>query len=203
MKWNHAVEQLKLMKHYFIASVLVFLAGMLMGALYSEQFQAFINTQLEALKRITDTLAEKPNQQWSLFWLIFWNNASKSLLVIVMGVLFGIFPLFFLIVNGLVLGYVAVAAGQKESWLFVIKAIVPHGILELPAIIIACALGLRLGMLLLKMFLSIFSPSRSLQAREQLRAFVKALVPISVMLVIVLFVAALIESTFTLWLVQV
>ncbi|MGF9712609.1 stage II sporulation protein M [Paenibacillus naphthalenovorans] len=203
MKWNYAVEQLKLMKHYFIASVLVFLAGMLMGALYSEQFQAFINTQLEALKRITDTLAEKPNQQWSLFWLIFWNNASKSLLVIVMGVLFGIFPLFFLIVNGLVLGYVAVAAGQKESWLFVIKAIVPHGILELPAIIIACALGLRLGMLLLKMFLSIFSPSRSLQAREQLRAFVKALVPISVMLVIVLFVAALIESTFTLWLVQV
>lgn len=62
MKWNYAVEQLKLMKHYFIASVLVFLAGMLMGALYSEQFQAFINTQLEALKRITDTLAEKPNQ---------------------------------------------------------------------------------------------------------------------------------------------
>ncbi len=95
MKWNHAIEQLKLMKHYFIASVLVFLVGMLMGALYSEQFQAFINTQLEALKRITDTLAEKPNQQWSLFWLIFWNNASKSLLVIVMGVLFGIFPLFF------------------------------------------------------------------------------------------------------------
>lgn len=202
MKWKHAVEQIKLMKHYFIASALVFLAGMLMGALYFEQFQAFINTQLEALKRITETVAEQPNQQWSLFWLIFWNNVSKSLLVIAMGVFFGIFPLFFLIVNGLLLGYVTVVAAQKESWLFVIKAIAPHGILELPAVIVACAFGLRFGMLLLKMLLSIFSPSRSRQVKEQLRAFVKALVPISVMLVIVLLVAALIESTFTLWLVQ-
>ncbi|MBP1153596.1 MULTISPECIES: stage II sporulation protein M [unclassified Paenibacillus] len=202
MKWKHAVEQIKSMKHYFIASALVFLAGMLMGALYSEQFQAFINTQLEALKRITETIAEQPNQKWSLFWLIFWNNASKSLLVIAMGLFFGVFPLFFLVVNGLLLGYVAVVAAQKESWLFVLKAIAPHGILELPAIIIACAFGLRLGVLMLKMCMSIFSPTRSLQVREQLRAFIKALVPISIVLVLVLFIAALIESTLTLWLVQ-
>ncbi|SCW72987.1 stage II sporulation protein M [Paenibacillus tianmuensis] len=200
MNWKNTMMQMKLMKHYFIASALVFIAGIVMGALYSSQFHAFINGQIEAIKQISGSIAGKPNQQWSLFWLIFWNNALKSLLVIALGLFFGVFPLFFLLANGLLLGYVCMVSAQKQSWLFVIKTILPHGILEIPAIIVACALGLRLGMMVLKTLLSSLSPTRSVKTREQFLLFIKALLPLSVMLVAVLFVAALIESTLTLWL---
>lgn len=200
MNWKNAFTQMKLMKHYFIASALVFAAGILMGALYSSQFHAFINGQLDALKQISDSIASKPNPQWSLFWLIFWNNASKSLLIIALGLFFGVFPLFFLLANGLLLGYVCMVSAQKQSWLYVIKTILPHGILEIPAIIVACAFGLRLGVMVLKILLFALSPARSAKTREQFALFIKALLPVSVMLVAVLFAAALIESTLTLWL---
>jgi stage II sporulation protein M len=200
MNWRNAVTQIKSMKHYFIASTLVFIAGMVMGSLYSEQFRAFIDAQMEALKQIAGAVDGKEHPQWSLFWLIFWNNASKSLLIIALGIFFGVFPLFFLMANGILLGYVSTVAAEKSSWLFVVKTIVPHGILEIPAIIFASAFGLRLGLMVLKFLFSMISPTRSSKMREELRLFMRSLVPVCVLLVCVLLIAAVIESTLTFWL---
>lgn len=203
MNWKNVKEQIKLMKHYFIASMLVFIAGIFMGAVYSNQFQGFINSQLEVLKQIVESASDKPHQQWALFWIIFWNNASKSLLMIVLGGLFcGIIPLFFLLANGLLLGYIINVSAQKVSWLYVVKSIAPHGVLELPAIVIACAFGIRLGFLILKFMISILIPSRLSRSKSDLQNFVKSLFPVSIGLVAVLCVAAIIESTLTFWLAQ-
>jgi len=202
LNWSNAVTQMKQMKHYFIACALVFAAGIFMGALYSEQFHAFIEAQMEALKQIVNSVEGKEKPQWTLFWIIFWNNASKSLLIIALGVLFGFIPLFFLMANGLLLGYICAVAASGTSILFVLKSIVPHGILEIPAIIFASACGLRLGFLVLKVMVSIINPERMVKKREDLRLFIKSLVPICGLLVGVLLVAAVIESTLTFWLAQ-
>lgn len=200
MNWKLAVHQLKTMKHYFIASALVFLVGVVLGAGYSDHFQAFLETQVKALQEITKSIPNQPNQQWHLFWLIFWNNTSKSLLIIVLGVFFGIFPLFFLLANGMILGFVCKLSAQKLSWIYVAKSILPHGIIEIPAVIIACAFGIRFGLLIIKTLFSILSPSRSAKAFEELRGFVKSLLPVGVSLILLLFVAAVVESTVTFWL---
>lgn len=202
MNWKLAVEQLKALKHYHIASALVFITGILMGAVNSEQFQAFIDAQLNAIKQIVQTMEGKENPQWSMFWIIFWNNASKSLLVIITGFFFGLFPLFFLIGNGLLLGYLAAVSQQKGVLADFIIGIAPHGIIELPAIVLASSLGLRFGILTLKNIIAIASPARSLQQRQHLRQFWKMLVPVSILLVVSLFIAAVIESTLTYWLVK-
>lgn len=68
---NNIRIQLKLMKHYFIAATLVFVVGMILGAGFSDSFQTFIETQLKALEQLTQSMADKPNPQWSMFWLIF------------------------------------------------------------------------------------------------------------------------------------
>src|SRR5665647_493975 len=128
-------KQMKAMKHYFIASSLVFIVGMVLGAGFSESFQTFIENQLKGLEQLTQSIANQPNPQWSIFWLIFWNNILKTLLIIALGAFFGILPLFFLLANGMLLGYVGAVSAQKESLFYVIKAIVPHGIIEIPAII--------------------------------------------------------------------
>ncbi|MCZ8517299.1 stage II sporulation protein M [Paenibacillus filicis] len=200
MNWKLASAQIRIMKHYFIASSLVFLVGLVLGAGFSDHFQSFLASQVQALQEITKKIPDVPNQQWQLFWLIFWNNTSKSLLIIVLGVFFGVFPLFFLMANGMILGYIAVLSAQKASWLFVAKTILPHGIIEIPAVVIACAFGIRFGLLVIKTLFSMLSPARSVKAFEELRTFMKSLVPVGLSLVLLLFVAALIESTLTFWL---
>ncbi|TDF91489.1 stage II sporulation protein M [Paenibacillus piri] len=199
---NNLIRQFRLMKHYFIASALVFALAVVLGAGFSDQFHGFIESQLKGLEQITKSIAGKEHPQWSLFWLIFLNNAIKSVVIIALGAAFGILPLFFLIVNGLILGYVGTISTQKESLWFFLKAIIPHGIIEIPAIIFACAFGLRLGVLMLKLVTSVISPERSVKYKEELRGFAKAIVPVILILVISLTAAALIESTFTFWLVN-
>jgi stage II sporulation protein M len=190
------------MKHYFIASAFVFTIGIILGAQFSDQFQGFIESQLKGLEQLTKSIVDKPDPQWSLFWLIFWNNILKSVLIIALGVVFGVLPLFFLIANGLILGYIGALSSQKESVWMLLKAIVPHGIIEIPAIIFACALGLRLGVLMLKMVSALISPERAIRYKEELSGFIKALGPAVLILIASLTVAAIIESTFTYWLVK-
>lgn len=202
MNWKLALQQMKSMKHYFIASSLVFILGIVLGIGFSDHFQAFLDSQVRALQEITKKISDEPNQQWGLFWLIFWNNVSKSLLIIVLGVFFGVFPLFFLLANGMLLGFVAHLSAQKVSWFYVFKSIAPHGIIEIPAVVIACAFGLRFGVLIIKTLFSILSPARSTKAFGELRSFVKSLFPVAISLVVILLIAALIESTLTFWLAQ-
>lgn len=77
-------------------------------------------------------------------WTIFSNNIYVSFLSIVLGILFGIFPLITSLSNGFLIGYVAHKAVSIEGFLTLWK-LLPHGIFELPAIIISLGIGLRLG----------------------------------------------------------
>jgi stage II sporulation protein M len=80
---------------------------------------------------------------------IFTNNAIGSLMALLFGLIAGLFPLFFVVSNGLVIGVMleiiigklGVAGGATVF----AAGILPHGILELPAVFISAAIGLRLG----------------------------------------------------------
>jgi stage II sporulation protein M len=81
------------------------------------------------------------------------NNVSKSFLaksflVIVLGVLM-LVPIMFIVFNGYILGIVMCESARIEGPLFVAAAILPHGIIELPMIILSAALGTRIGMMVL------------------------------------------------------
>jgi stage II sporulation protein M len=77
-------------------------------------------------------------------WTIFSNNIYVGFLSIVLGILFGIFPVVISLTNGFLIGYVANKAVSIEGILILWK-LLPHGIFELPAIIISLGIGLKLG----------------------------------------------------------
>jgi stage II sporulation protein M len=81
--------------------------------------------------------------------MIFLNNAKAALLSILLGVFFGIFPVAVLIVNGYLVGFTGRIASE-EFGLSIMLRLIPHGIFELPAILISVGLGLKMGMVLLK-----------------------------------------------------
>jgi len=75
---------------------------------------------------------------------IFLNNIKAAFLAIVFGVVLGIFPFVVAVVNGYLVGFVAREAAMTKG-IVVLWQLAPHGVFELPAIILSVGVGLRLG----------------------------------------------------------
>ena len=79
-----------------------------------------------------------------LIGFIFLNNLWVSFIAIVSGIAIGVFPFLIVVVNGYLVGFVAREAAMAEG-IVVLWQLVPHGIFELPAILLSIGIGLRLG----------------------------------------------------------
>lgn len=84
-----------------------------------------------------------------LFLFIFINNSIKILLTMLLGVMFGIIPLLFIIINGFMVGIVFYVSNMKIGTWTTIMLIIPHGVIEIPALILGCSYGLWLGKMLI------------------------------------------------------
>ncbi|MFF2484106.1 stage II sporulation protein M [Paenibacillus sp. NPDC058071] len=202
-KRREIMNHFKLMRPYTAFAVILFLAGIVIGG-SNPAFSNYLEQQLSALGGIANSLQSKDNPTLAFILFIFFNNAIKSVFVIYIGALFGVIPLFFLLVNGMVIGFllkhVAETGGAGEVWT-VIVGLVPHGIIEIPAIIVACAYGLKFGVLMWKMILAAILPTRKVSdAAAQIETFLVRSVPVAIIIVVGLLVASVIESTFSIWL---
>ncbi|HAV11646.1 MAG TPA: hypothetical protein DCX32_03870 [Candidatus Moranbacteria bacterium] len=80
-----------------------------------------------------------------IFVFIFLNNVLKALFVILFGFFFAIVPLVFIYTNGELIGLIVGVFQQENSLLTIVLGLLPHGILEVPAIILATSYGIWLG----------------------------------------------------------
>ncbi|MNI36018.1 hypothetical protein D3C73_900560 [compost metagenome] len=202
MKFKELFIHFGEMKHYIIAAALVFSFGIFLGWQQPEQLANFLKGEIKSLQSLSGYISEKENPQLWFFFVIFLNNASKAVIFIFLGLLFGILPLSMLVVNGLVLGYVLSAEASNTTWLLVVKGILPHGIIEIPAIFIACAYGIKLGVLVGKMMLHIIIPVVGKTARTEFTRVMRLTKPLIALLVLSLLAAAVIESTITFWIMR-
>ncbi len=117
---------------FLILGVLVSITNPEKSAYYIELFRQTFGwiTQLDPFERML---------------AIFKNNAFNSLLALVLGIGLGFVPFFLLAVNGLFLGMVGETFSTQKSVLFVLAATLPHGIIELPMVLLSGAIGFRLG----------------------------------------------------------
>jgi|Deesub1362A_J573_1020465.scaffolds.fasta_scaffold00145_43 stage II sporulation protein M len=81
-----------------------------------------------------------------IFIIVLINNVVKTFLTVVLGITV-LFPLIFIIGNGVVLGVFLAGASADHSLLFVAFSILPHGIIEIPTAVYAASLGLHAGLL--------------------------------------------------------
>jgi stage II sporulation protein M len=140
---NKDIEYLYSLRRYIQIITGVFIVSLLLGVIVSIQNP---DISLKFLTTFKDSFGWILNlSPLERMFEIFMNNARNSLLALVLGVLFGIVPLLVITVNGLIIGMVSeIFAGQKGIP-FLLAAILPHGIIELPMILISAAIGLRLG----------------------------------------------------------
>lgn len=167
-------------------SLLFFISGVF-GFFVADSNLVWTKEFIDALAENFMSLMEKDS---SVLWFyIFVNNLSVSLMLLVFFFLFGIAPILALLSNGLTIGILVAYSISRIGLDNVFLAIVPHGILEIPAFLIAAALSLYLSK---KFFL--FLRKKRAQFRQDL------LFAIKIMLFVVtplLLVAAIIETFVT------
>lgn len=173
--WEHLKESMG----YFLAIILILVLSSLIGWFYPVLLQEYISKFIQQLADKTKDMGF-----FELFAFIFQNNITTAFLGIIFGLFFGIFPLLASFFNGYVLGFVAEKATNTSGFQVLLK-LLPHGVFEIPALIISLGLGLKLGL-----FIFVNNKKKQIvyDLKESLRVFVYVILPL-------LLIAAVIETS--------
>jgi len=187
-------------KWYIAVALLLFVGGYILGN-RSESFETFILSQLEGLQAMAQEASQSDNQELSFFITIFYNNVLKSVFMMFAGIVFAVLPVFFLVVNGMVIGFLfkMLTLANQDMVILVVKGLLPHGIIEIPAILIAAAFGLRFGVLTFQRMNPAYCRRPDAMT---FKLWSKKTLNGALWVTVMLLVAAIIESTITLWLVS-
>jgi len=140
----------------FILSCLIFLSGSVFGGLAISldpgakevlmPFNELLETPQERVTREEKVTTDRLQGRKSTFSSSLWvNNSRVSIMTIAFGITWGIGTLLFLFYNGIILGAVAVDYVSGGQTKFLLGWLLPHGVIEIPAILIAGQAGLVLG----------------------------------------------------------
>jgi len=142
-------------------------SGVALGQFLSLDSLAFVRRAFSGLLQLSPI---------ALVLVIFLNNALKSLVALLLGVLFGIAPAIFVTVNGFLIGVLSEQLSREKGVGFTFAALAPHGLLELPAVLISSAIGMNLGYELIRSLRGRGSVGREI--RTGLAFFVRWLLPL-------------------------
>jgi stage II sporulation protein M len=151
----------------------VFLISLVVGTLIG---QDTVESLLREFGAALQPLASTDNVSVLLLLIVFSNNAIKVLLLVLLGILVGLPPLLFIAVNGFVLGGLGAALESVMGWRYVLASFVPHGVIEIPLILLAAALGLTVGLESFK-WLGRRESRVKLQLSNGLRVYVRWILP--------------------------
>ena len=172
MRVIEAIRQEGLNRNLVLATS-IFLITIVLGILLGQ------NAALEVLRRLgglVERFARTDNLPLLLFLMIFLNNGIKTLAIIFLGILLGIPPLLFIGLNGFIVGSVGSALESALGWKYVMASVVPHGVIEVPMLLLATALGLTVGMESFK-WLTRRESRVKLQLSECLKVYLKWILP--------------------------
>lgn len=133
----------KIDKKYYYIIIGLLIISIISGVAAAQESSQYVRDLLEQLVPTLSLLKSLP--PLAIFLFIFINNSLKALLVILLGFLFGLFPLYFIYANGRLIGLISALVFAKSGLTLTLGGILPHGIFEITAIIIAASYGLWLG----------------------------------------------------------
>jgi stage II sporulation protein M len=181
------LEYLYSLKKYLWIVVVIFFLSLIIGVLVSVKNPELSKNYLNMFRDSFGWI--KTLNPIEIVLLIFLNNAFKSFLALVLGVGLGVIPLLFVAGNGVIVGMLAYIISRQQGILFVIAALLPHGIIEVPMILISAGIGLRLGHKMLPSLTGLKTDIKK-ELIEGIGFYMRVIVPL-------LFVAAMIETFVT------
>ncbi len=187
MKERYWGESLRSIKYHFVFMLFLFFLSAFFGYFTAEKNSFIALEQIKALAKSFSFV--KTLSPIEIFLLIFINNSLKAILSTVTGIFFGIFPACFVVINGYLVGVVYYVKGSQIGYFKALMYLLPHGVVEIPAILLACSYGSWLGLRFFKKL-----RGENLNIREDFNFAVKECIRKVIPL---LLVAALIETFVT------
>ena len=173
-------------RHAVFLTVL-FIAAVIAGALAPPSFRSqLVETFLALVAPGVDLSGGE------LFLLILLNNTVGALLVLLFGLLFGILPVLSVAGNGLLLGVLYRHAAGVAGYGRAALEIIPHGIFEIPALLVAASYGMWLGVAFLRKVRRQEQEPLAGKVAHAVRRYFTVVFPLFV-------VAAAIETAMILW----
>lgn len=181
-------QYLRQLTAYITAATLLLSLGVI-GGIFLADHPVFAGFKIrESVGELGQLFVNFPKPLLAL--AIFINNAFKTLLAIVLGVIFGIVPVVFILVNGVAIGFVLQVSVQSRGLVGSLLGIIPHGLFELPGITLGVAIGLRIGVYATKRLIGKPGATVGSELKHGLQLFATVIVPL-------LFVGAVIEAFLT------
>lgn len=177
-------------RSYILLAAALFMIGWVLGAVFQEALMDLVATSLQHLQDIVEKTQAK-NSPLYTSGVIFLNNLMASFAMMLYGIPFAFLTVFALLLNGLTVGVVFQMAGEHgPMWEMVVYGLLPHGIFELPAIFIAAAFGIKLGLIW-------FRPLPEMTRLQSFKHVFREVFSISWVIVLLLVVAGLVEGLVT------
>ncbi len=176
-------------KLWILIAVGLFVVGIVAGLIISATMPAGIvdlfSEELSALEELGTIFV--PFQATTAVF-IFFKNVSALLFSFIFSPILCLLPILALVLNGSLLSFISVIVVQEESLGFILAGLLPHGIFEIPALIIGEAAALSFGAMVI---IALISRKRRSQLLPNLKQNLKYL-----LLAFALLVPAAIIETF-------
>lgn len=133
---------------YLKTAAIIFIGAMALGFFGSLLFPGLtaqlFNSIFEMIEDLgREILQEQPPLQGTV--TLFLHNLRAVASSILFGAALGIFPVISMTINGALLGVVLGFGVARAGLLIIAAGVLPHGIIEIPALIIGAGAGLYLG----------------------------------------------------------
>ncbi len=126
----------------------LFIFGLMLGLLLPTGSGSVFLAEAAALDEMADIITPLP--QIAVFILIFLKNVSVIAFSFVLSPLLCLVPAVTLFFNGGVIGLISAIIAEKESFPFLMAGLLPHGIFEIPALLMGEAVALSFGVAVLR-----------------------------------------------------
>lgn len=179
-----------------LVSLLAFLLIALLSPLFLGDFKGLAQEMVESFQ--TDKAELLASRDWQLALGLFKNNFLASLLAYIWGLVpFLFLPAGILALNALIVGGVFVFLDGLLSPLQFALSLLPHGIFEVPALVLAISLGIKLSLEHSKRLMGRDHEAIWPLVKRQVQVFIRLIVPL---LILAALIEAFISPRFMAWL---
>ncbi len=130
-------------KRWLFVAIFLFGIGLVLGLATPTGIDGLLPEDIAALEELADFFAPLP--QSTVFVVILIKNVSAILISFALSPIFCLVPVVALTFNGWLIGLVSAAVIQEKSLGYLLAGLLPHGIFELPALIMGEAVAFSFG----------------------------------------------------------
>lgn len=174
-------------KKWIFIAIFLFGIAMVIGLFAPASITSLLSEDIDALEQLSSLLT--PFNILTVIF-IFAKNTSVLLLSFALSPLLLLVPILTLTINGWLIAFISAAVIEEESLGFVLAGLLPHGVFELPALILGQAAALSFGTMVM---LALFKKKKRNLLLPNLKQNLKYLI----LALVLLIPAAIIETYLT------